>query len=88
MILLAAVYGGLVNYLGLTTGTVLLDGSIGVGLGLYICSHPRLGTPLTVLFLGTMGSCGTVPTMPTDLAVVQPQPARDGRWLARLRKSG
>jgi hypothetical protein len=40
MILLAVAYGWLVNYLGLTTGTVALDGSIGVGLGLYICSHP------------------------------------------------
>jgi hypothetical protein len=50
MIVLAAVYGWLVSYLGLTTGTVLLDGTIGVGLGLYICSHP-VSNAIDLLFL-------------------------------------
>ena len=40
MILLAIAYGGLVRYLHTLTGTPIVDGYIGVTLGLYICSHP------------------------------------------------
>ncbi len=40
MILLAALYGVLLAGLRTLTGNPLLDGAIGVLLGLYICSHP------------------------------------------------
>ena len=40
LILLALVYGSLIHYLHTLTGIALLDGSIGLALGLYICSHP------------------------------------------------
>jgi hypothetical protein len=40
MILLALAYNSLLRYLSTLTGSDLLDGSIGVALGLYICSHP------------------------------------------------
>jgi hypothetical protein len=40
MILLAVVYSVFHGYLHMLTGTNLLDGSLGVLLGLYICSHP------------------------------------------------
>jgi hypothetical protein len=40
MILLAAAYGTFHGYLHMLTGTNLLEGSLGVLLGLYICSHP------------------------------------------------
>jgi hypothetical protein len=40
MILLALAYSSLLHYLPTLTGSSLLDGSIGVALGLYICSHP------------------------------------------------
>jgi hypothetical protein len=36
----AAAYLGWVVYLPTLTGMTLLDGSVGVVLGLYICSHP------------------------------------------------
>ena len=50
MIVLAVVYAGLISYLGLSTGTVLVDGTIGVALGLYICSHP-VSNAIDLLFL-------------------------------------
>jgi hypothetical protein len=40
MILLAMAYAGLLHYLHTLTGINMLDGSLGVLLGLYICSHP------------------------------------------------
>jgi hypothetical protein len=40
MILLAIIYSGLLYALHTLTGEKLLDGGIGVILGLYICSHP------------------------------------------------
>jgi hypothetical protein len=40
LILLAMVYGSLLYYLPTLTGAKMLDGSLGVLLGLYICSHP------------------------------------------------
>ena len=40
LILLALAYGGLLRYLHTLTGINMLDGSIGVVLGLYICSRP------------------------------------------------
>lgn len=40
LILLAMAYGGLLHYLHTLTGINILDGSMGVLLGLYICSHP------------------------------------------------
>ena len=49
MILLALVYGVLLRYLPTLTGSGMLDGSIGVALGLYICSHPAANA-INVLF--------------------------------------
>jgi hypothetical protein len=40
MVLLAIAYTGLLHYLHALTGIPVLDGSMGVTLGLYICSHP------------------------------------------------
>lgn len=40
LIVLAIVYSGLLRYLPTLTGTVLLDGWIGIALGLYVCAHP------------------------------------------------
>jgi hypothetical protein len=40
LIVLAIVYSGLLRYLPTLTGVSLLDGGIGVALGLYICAHP------------------------------------------------
>ena len=40
LILLAVAYIGLLRYLHTLTGIHMLDGSIGLALGLYICSHP------------------------------------------------
>ena len=36
----AIVYGVLLRYLPMLTGIRMLDGGIGVALGLYICAHP------------------------------------------------
>lgn len=40
LLLLAAGYGALVTVYPILTGSSLIDGVIGIGLGLYICSHP------------------------------------------------
>jgi hypothetical protein len=40
MLMVAAIYAVLINELGALSSNILLDGAIGVGLGLYICSHP------------------------------------------------
>ena len=40
LILLAIAYTSLLSYLRTLTGITMLDGSIGVALGLYICAHP------------------------------------------------
>ena len=40
LLLVAAAYAALISVQPLLTGNALIDGAIGVGLGLYICSHP------------------------------------------------
>lgn len=40
LILIAMAYGGLLLWLRTFTGNPLMDGAIGIVLGLYICSHP------------------------------------------------
>ena len=40
MLMVAAIYAVLIKELGALSSNILLDGAIGVGLGLYICSHP------------------------------------------------
>lgn len=50
MILLAVAYGWLISVLGISTGSLLYDGTIGVGLGLYICSHP-VSNAIDLLFM-------------------------------------
>ena len=40
LMLPAAAYLGWMRYLPMITGATLFDGSVGVVLGLYICSHP------------------------------------------------
>ncbi len=49
MLVLAAVYIVLLYSLHTLTGTNVLDGSIGILLGLYICSHPAANA-VDVLF--------------------------------------
>ena len=49
MILLALLYLGLVVFVPTLTGVSLLDGSIGVVLGLFICSRPA-GNTVDMLF--------------------------------------
>ena len=46
----AAAYLGWMTYWPLLTGTTLFDGSVGVLLGLYICSHPA-ANGIDLLFL-------------------------------------
>ena len=45
----ALIYGGLFHVLHISTGSRLIDGSIGVLLGLYICSRPA-GNAVDLLF--------------------------------------
>jgi hypothetical protein len=40
LVFVAIAYSGLLRYLHTLTGIPMLDGSIGVVLGLYICAHP------------------------------------------------
>ncbi len=49
LILLAIVYIALLRYLHTLTGIAMLDGSIGVLLGLYICAHPAANA-VNILF--------------------------------------
>ncbi|MBM4456255.1 MAG: hypothetical protein FJ011_00605 [Chloroflexi bacterium] len=51
LVLLALGYGSLLRYLPTITGSDLADGSIGVLLGLYICSHPAANA-VDLLFFG------------------------------------
>jgi hypothetical protein len=50
LVLLSVAYGSLLYALRTLTGTSLLDGIIGVILGLYVCSHPAANT-IDLLFL-------------------------------------
>jgi hypothetical protein len=50
MLLLALAYHGLLEYLGSITGVRMVDGVIGVLLGLYICSHPAANA-IDLIFL-------------------------------------
>jgi len=49
LILLGLIYLGLVSFMPTLTGVSLLDGSIGVVLGLFICSRPA-GNAVDMLF--------------------------------------
>jgi hypothetical protein len=40
MLMVAVIYGLLISELGALSSNILVDGAIGIGLGLYICSHP------------------------------------------------
>jgi hypothetical protein len=40
LLALAIAYSGLLRFLHALTGVAMLDGSIGVALGLYMCAHP------------------------------------------------
>jgi hypothetical protein len=40
LLMLAGCYGVVLNAQGSLTGVALLDGALGLALGLYICSHP------------------------------------------------
>jgi hypothetical protein len=40
MLVVATIYAALIAEFGTLSANILLDGAIGVGLGLYICSHP------------------------------------------------
>jgi hypothetical protein len=47
---LTVAYGGLLLGLGTLTGRPLIDGSMGVVLGLYVCSHPAANA-IDLLFM-------------------------------------
>lgn len=51
LVALALIYSYLLYFLPTLTGVRLLDGGIGVLLGLYICSHPA-GNAVDMLFYG------------------------------------
>jgi hypothetical protein len=50
-VLLACLYTGWVSYFGALTGGARLDGSIGMLLGLYVCSHPAANMLDMLLFM-------------------------------------
>jgi hypothetical protein len=49
LLVLAIAYSGWLHFLRAPTGIAMLDGSIGVALGLYICAHPAANA-VNVLF--------------------------------------
>jgi hypothetical protein len=51
----AGAYGGLLGYQRTLTGAAMLDGMIGVLLGLYVCSHPAANA-IDALFYGRSAS--------------------------------
>jgi TRAP-type C4-dicarboxylate transport system permease large subunit len=50
LVLIAIAYGGVIRYLHTLTGSAVLDGSIGLALGLYLCSHPAANAVDVLLF--------------------------------------
>jgi hypothetical protein len=50
LLVLALAYSGLLRFLHALTGIAMLDGSIGVALGLYICAHPAANGVNTLFF--------------------------------------
>ncbi len=50
LVLIAALYDGLVLLLPGLTGTAMLDGSVGVALGLFICAQPAANAVNTLFF--------------------------------------
>ncbi len=54
LVLPGVVYSGLIYYHGAITGKNIVDGIIGVVLGLYICSHPAANV-VSMLFRGRSG---------------------------------
>jgi hypothetical protein len=51
LVLLASLYVGWFAYMGALTGSVRLDGSLGLLLGLYVCSHPAANVLDMLLFM-------------------------------------
>ncbi len=58
VIVLAAVYAGLLYFGGTLTGTARLDGIVGVVLGLFICSHPSANVVDVLIFGRILGRQG------------------------------
>ncbi len=58
MIVLAAVYAALLYFGHTLTGTVRLDGIVGVVLGLFICSHPSANLVDVLIFGRILGRQG------------------------------
>lgn len=50
LLLFAIGYGGVIRYLHTLTGSAVLDGSVGLALGLYVCSHPAANAVDVLLF--------------------------------------
>jgi hypothetical protein len=50
LVLIAIAYGGVIRYLHTLTGSAVLDGSIGLALGPYLCSHPAANAVDVLLF--------------------------------------
>ena len=51
LVLFASLYVGCLVYFGALTGNVRLDGSLGMLLGLYVCSHPAANLLDMLLFM-------------------------------------
>jgi len=51
LVLLASLYVGGLAYFGILTGSARLDGSLGLLLGLYVCSHPAANVLDMLLFM-------------------------------------
>lgn len=58
VIVLALVYATLLYFAHTLTGTVKLDGIIGIVLGLYICSHPSANLVDVLIFGRVLGRQG------------------------------
>ena len=65
LIVLAIVFGGVLCYLGALTGVALLDGGIGVALGLFICAHPAANA-VNMLFFERDALRGSPPSGPSS----------------------
>jgi hypothetical protein len=55
LILLAIAYGSLVHFVPVLTGARMVDGAIGVALGLYICAHPAANAVNMLFFERHLG---------------------------------
>jgi hypothetical protein len=70
LVLLASLYVGWFAYFGVLTGNVRMDGSLGMLLGLYICSHPAANMLDMLLFMSADAREGITATRPGQFWLV------------------